>query len=100
MLLSLGFTSFQFASLNPTGTYKISNGDKPIHKVKYFGDIQVKLLANQKIAISFYVNKGAPSYNSGSFVDTLHYNNGTAYYTAIEFDPSCKITFKFFQKGV
>ena len=64
-------------SINPNGTYqldektKIKNGDT----FGYFGDIKVKLIDNGKIVMSFYICKGAPSYNSGSFVDTLIYKN-------------------------
>lgn len=50
--------------------------------------------------MTFMINKGAPSYNSGSFVDTLEYKLGKAIYTAKEFDPSCKITFRFTENGV
>ncbi len=50
--------------------------------------------------MTFEVNKGAPSYNSGSFVDTLIYKNNKAIYTASEFDTTCKITFDFDKNGV
>jgi hypothetical protein len=98
MLLSLGFTSFQLATPNPTGTYRLGHYSTK-RTGKYFGEIQIKQLDGQKIAISFYVNKGAPSYNSGSFVDTLNCNGDLAIY-ATQHDPSCKITFKFAKPGV
>jgi hypothetical protein len=81
LLLSLFFiivlTSFntQIFYVEPTGTYKF-NG---IYKKKdddvygYSGEIQVKKINSEKIIMSFEVNKGAPSYNSGSFIDTLIY---------------------------
>ena len=85
-----------------SGTYELVS--KTIKKdddvYGYAGQIQVKELPHNKVVVSFFITKGAPSYNSGSFVDTLDYIDGTAFYTAKEFDPSCKITFKFSAKGV
>ena len=66
--------------INPTGTYKLvsktvtKNGET----YGYFGEINVKLLENTKIAITLYVCKGALSYNSGSFLDTLNYQKNIA----------------------
>jgi hypothetical protein len=66
----------------------------------YFGKIQVKALSADQIIMTFMINKGAPSYNSGSFVDTLDYKNNLVIYTAPEMDSSCKITFEFNDRGV
>ncbi|MFI2744257.1 hypothetical protein ACG2LH_16095, partial [Zhouia sp. PK063] len=101
-ILSLIAFTHQIDNIDPTGTYQLG------HRVKnksgaiqgYFGTIQVKKIAPEKIAVTFDVNKGAPSYNSGSFVDTLTYKNNTAVYGDCEFDASCKITFNFDTKGV
>ena len=89
--------------IDPTGTYELDskteekNGDV----YGYSGYIQVKKIAADKIVMTFEVNKGAPSYNSGSFVDTLTYNNNVALYTASDdIDATCKITFHFDKKGV
>lgn len=97
-------TSFniQHNYIEPTGTYKLNN----IYKRKdgdvygYSGEIQVKKIDSEKIIISFGVNKGAPSYNSGSFVDTLLYKENRAIYTDPESDSTCKITFNFDKKGI
>lgn len=86
---------------NPTGTYnliskkKVKNGETH----GYSGEVHVELLDLAHIAVSFYVNKGAPSYNSGSFLDTLDYKSRVAIYKT-EKDTSCKITFLFSKKGV
>jgi len=108
LLLSLFFiivlTSFNTQNfyIEPTGTYKF-NG---IYKKKdddvygYSGEIQVKKINSEKIIMSFEVNKGAPSYNSGSFIDTLIYKENRVIYTDPESDPTCKITFKFDKKGI
>jgi hypothetical protein len=89
--------------LNPTGTYnlnlvyKIKNGDK----YGYFGSIKIKRIKDSSLAMSFFVCKGAPSYNSGSFVDTVIYRgNNIIKYTPFEFDSSCVLTFKFITKGI
>ena len=66
----------------------------------YFGQIQVKKISASKIVMTFEVNKGAPSYNSGSFVDTLIYRDNKAIYTDREADSTCKISFAFDTKGI
>lgn len=88
--------------VDPTGTYILDN--KPIIIEKetygYAGLIQVNTLAEHKIIMTFSINKGAPSYNSGTFTDTLDYVNNQAVYTIPEVDKSCQISFTFTEKGV
>jgi len=88
--------------INPTGTYDFDFETKKIGEDVYgnFGQIQVLTLSETKIVMTFGINKGAPSYNSGSFVDTLGYMNNIVIYTTPEFDPSCQITFEFTKLGV
>jgi hypothetical protein len=50
--------------------------------------------------MTFEVNKGAPSYNSGSFVDTLVYKENKAVYRDTEVDTTCTIIFNFNKKGI
>lgn len=59
--------------IEPTGIYKLNNAikKKDGEIYGYFGQIQVKKLNSEQIVMKFEVNKGAPSYNSGSFFDTL-----------------------------
>jgi len=94
--------SIQKHTFDPTGTYSFgiipSEGQDPV--IGYTGQIQVVKLSGEKIVMTFVVNKGAPSYNSGSFVDTLSYSNAMAIFTIPEFDPSCAITFEFDSNGV
>jgi hypothetical protein len=58
---------------NLTGSYKYNGKTqkKNGETYGYFGDVQVKLLNENRIAVSFYLCVGAKSYNSDSFVDTL-----------------------------
>ena len=97
-------TSFiaQTTYIDPTGTYQLDSKTKKINGdiYGYFGQIQVKKLNSDKIVMTFEVNKGAPSYNSGSFVDTLSYKDNKGIYTDPESDSTCKITFDFDKKGV
>ncbi len=93
----------QVAYIDPTGTYELDNKseEKNGEVYGYSGYIQVKKITNDKIVMTFEVNKGAPSYNSGSFVDTLTYKNNIALYTVPDdIDSTCKITFHFDKKGV
>ncbi len=82
--------------INPAGYYSldskttVENGET----YGYFGKIKVKLIDSNRIFVDFYVCKGAPSYNSGSFEDTLFYKNGIAAHTTTD-DASCIITFNF-----
>ncbi len=88
--------------INPTGTYSYNGKTIKKNGETYgkFGTIKVKLLKDSKIAISLYVCKGAQSYNSGSFVDTLLYKNNTALYATFENDSTCKIVFTFKLKSL
>jgi hypothetical protein len=98
-ILSYGQTNY----VNPTGSYilkgkKLKNGERANH-----GEVQVKLIDKNRLAISFYYNKGYPSYNSGSFVDTLEYVDNKAVYTYDEPErliSDCKLTFTFDKKKV
>ncbi len=67
----------------------------------YFGNIAIKSIAKDKIAIKLYVCKGAPSYNSGSIADTLLIKDNKAIYTVpSEIDSTCKVIFRFFRQGI
>jgi len=88
--------------INPTGTYKLGNriAEKDGDTYGYFGEIKVKLLPKSKIAITLFVCKGAPSYNSGTIWDTLTFKNSKALCTTPDDDSTCKITFRFKKNGV
>jgi hypothetical protein len=84
--------------IDPTGTYELESDTRQEGDdvYGYTGTIQVKKVDVNKIAMTFGINKGAPSYNSGSFIDTLDYQDGRAVYRADpDIDPSCVITFNF-----
>jgi hypothetical protein len=68
----------------------------------YFGTIKVVHLNSEKVIVNFYVCKGAPSYNSGSFIDTLSYINNEATFTGDTTDgqPPCRVVFHFSKKGI
>ncbi|MFD2247843.1 hypothetical protein [Pontibacter ruber] len=103
LILLVGIIAYgQDKYLDPTGSYilrgkKLKEGEKGS-----YGELHVKLISKDRLAISFYYDKGYPSYNSGSFVDTLEYNYNRAVYIYNEaFDPSdCKLTFTFEKKAV
>ena len=64
-------------TIDPTGTYnlesetEIRNGET----YGYTGEIRVKKLADNKIVLSLYVCRGAPSYNVGLVDDTIKMEN-------------------------
>ena len=93
----------QTGQINPTGTYKLDSKteERDGEEYGYSGQIQVKAITNDKIVITLCVCKGAPSYNLGSILDTLKYNNNIVVYTTPDdIDATCKITFQFDKKGV
>jgi hypothetical protein len=102
--LILLYNSFVFAQnkltyINPTGIYKMGGGIKQGVKVYgYYGEIYVKLLSRDSIAMSFNICKGEPNYSTGSFIDTLLYVNNTAIYK--DASDSCKIVFIFSKFGI
>lgn len=89
--------------INPTGTYELESDTRQEGDdiYGYTGQIQVKKLTANKIVMTFGINKGAPSYNSGSFVDTLDYQNNRSVYRADPaIDPSCRISFTFTEEEI
>ena len=88
-------------NIDPTGTYYYlgKTYQKNGETYGYSGEIQVKKITEKKILMTFEINKGAPSYNSGSFFDTLLYENNKAIHTT-NYDSTCKVIFNFTKKGV
>ena len=86
-------------SINPSGVYKYDGKTyrKNGETYGYFGTVKVLQLSSTKILVSFYVCKGAPSYNSGSFVDSLDYSNNQATYLGDTsmIETTCKLIFHF-----
>ncbi len=100
--LVLGQSPKQKTFLNPTGTYELdSKTEKRNGEIYgYFGTVEVILLDSTSILMNFEVCRGAPSYNSGSFLDTLVFRNNSAVYTDLESDSTCRVTYTFTAKGV
>ena len=88
--------------INPTGTYRLDGKTKEKNGevYGYTGTIQVKTLSNDTIAMTFYICKGAPSYNSGDFEDTLFYDGNKALYVDEDTTLKCITTFIFSRTGV
>ena len=88
--------------INPTGTYILDSETEKRNgeTYGYSGKIQVKQLSKNRIVIDFSINKGAPSYNFGEFVDTLRYLKNKAIYRGLDYTPGCKIIFEFSEKGI
>lgn len=98
MLIIALSVSFAQTSVDPTGTYKYHGKTTKKHgeTYGYFGTIQVKKLSTTKIVMTFYICKGAPGYNSGSFLDTLYYIGNKAIFK----DEGILVQFSFDNKGV
>ena len=90
--------------VNPTGLYKYSGKSykKDGETYGYFGNVKVYLVDSSTIHLNFYICKGAPSYNSGSFIETLNYKNNKAVYFGDTTMPelTCKLTFDFTKTGI
>ena len=63
----------------------------------YSGTVMVLLKAPGKIIVNLYVNKGAPSYNLGTLIDTLDYSGNTALFLDTS-ESACKLIFHFYKK--
>jgi hypothetical protein len=85
--------------IDPTGTYILMGTIKKNRITGHSGEIRVQLLDSHRIALCFYINKGYPGYESGSFMDTLPYDGSTTRYTPGK-DSSCTILFYFRRKKV
>jgi hypothetical protein len=82
------------AFIDPTGTYLEKGEVKNGKIVGHYGELRVRLLDTATIALCFYVNKGYPNYESGSLIDTLHYEDNHAIYAPAN-DSSCTVYFSF-----
>ncbi len=95
-----GFSQY-LTPIDPTGTYELNlqaiEKDGDIYNT--LGKIQVKPFTKDSIIINFYVCRGAPSYNTGSFIDTLPYLNQRVEYETT-MDSSCTISFTFSDTNV
>ena len=98
--LGQGKNAKQF--INPTGTYKLDSKTviKDGETYGYFGHVKVKLLDSTRIVVGLFICKGAPNYNSGSFLDTLEYQNNYVIHRTPESDSSCTIKLLFTKQGL
>jgi hypothetical protein len=85
--------------LDPTGTYVLLGTVKKNRVTGHSGEIRVRLLDNQRIALCFYINKGYPGYESGSFIDTLAYGDSSSRYIPTA-DSTCAVLFHFHRRTV
>jgi hypothetical protein len=100
LILVAAFTAVSFlpapssAFIDPTGTYVLKGETKKNHIISHSGEIRIKLLDEHTVAMSFFVCKGYPNYETGSFIDTLRYENNRALYRPAG-DGGCAIAFWF-----
>jgi hypothetical protein len=80
--------------IDPTGTYILKGTVKKNTLIGHSGEIRVKLLWGNRIALCFYINSGYPDYASGAFMDTLIYEDNLAKYNPVK-DQACSILFCF-----
>jgi hypothetical protein len=80
--------------VDPTGTYILKGSVAKNRVMGHSGEIRVKLLDPGRVAVSFYINRGYPDYEAGSFTDTLPYTTNQARWTPSE-DPGYTVVFSF-----
>jgi hypothetical protein len=97
--LSGGLFGGRPAFINPTGTYLLKGEVKNSKIVGHSGELRVQLLDTNTIALSFYLNRGYPGYESGAFMDTLYYDDNRAVFGPAN-DSSCSIYFQFGERSV
>ena len=93
------FPSFNSVTfIDPTGTYILKGEVHDNKVVSHSGEIRVKLLRPEQLALCFYIDKGYPRYESGSLWDTLSYEDNQAVYASKDSD--CLLRFFFKPNGV
>jgi len=99
LILTIGGSTTGTKYIDPQGTYELGSREENSAEeiVGYFGTIKVKALSKDKIAMTFFICKGAPGYNLGSFEDTLTYQNNKAVY--IDTDSNCTTSFTFTKRS-
>jgi hypothetical protein len=80
--------------IDPTGTYLLKGETKKNKIVGHSGEIRIKLLDTQTVAMTFFICKGFPNYETGSFIDTLSYTDNKVMYKPPA-DSGCTIAFWF-----
>ena len=80
--------------INPTGTYLLKGEVRKNKIVGHSGELRVRLLNANTVAMCLYLNKGEPGYESGFLLDTLHYGDNQCVYIPAN-DTSCAIYFVF-----
>ena len=99
LLLSTSYLSDREAFIDPTGTYLLKGEVKKNKIVGRSGELRVRLLNENTVAMCLYVNKGDPGYESGFLLDTLHYEDNRFIYIPTD-DASCAIYFLFKPRSV
>ncbi|HEY4111356.1 hypothetical protein [Puia sp.] len=84
--------------IDPTGTYILKGEVKENKVISHSGEIRVKLLSEELLTLCFYIDEGYPGHQSGSFLDTLRYEDNAAVYSSR--DSGCMLRFQFKQAGV
>jgi hypothetical protein len=90
-------TNDEKIQFDPSGIYtydSIANGN-----TVYFGEIRIKKYLGQKYIMTFFICKGEPSYNSGSFIDTIEFASNLFKYTTVD-DTSCLTIFNVSDSGL
>ena len=84
--------------IDPTGTYILKGQVQDNKVISHSGEIRVKLLQPELLTICFFLDKGYPGYESGSFLDTLRYEDNQSVYATR--DSGCMLRFSFKPTGV
>jgi hypothetical protein len=85
--------------IDPTGTYILTGTVRNNQVTSHSGELRVRLLNRHSAAVCFYINKGYPGYESGSFVDTLSYEDNRLVWTPVT-DTTCSVLFDFLPAAV
>jgi hypothetical protein len=98
-LLSASLFGDRLILIDPTGTYLLKGEVRKNKIVGNSGELRVRLLNMNTVAMCLYLNKGDPDYESGFLLDTLHYGGNQCVYIPAA-DTSCAIYFVFAVKSV
>ncbi|MBC7904415.1 MAG: hypothetical protein H7Y27_13405 [Gemmatimonadaceae bacterium] len=83
--------------VDPTGTYQLKGVKRNNRIYGHHGEIRIRMIDSSTVAVSFYISKGYPGYQSGAFTETLHFEDNRIVYEPPG-NTGCRICIRFFEE--
>ena len=86
--------------IDPTGTYILKGFVDKNQIMGQYGEIRIKMLSHEALALCFFINSGYPDYQTGAFVDTIPYKEDNLALAKPGPLADCRILFCFTPKAL